>query len=92
MIGNDGVVLPQQHSTKRPAHAGLFVFRYCRSLQRTEIGVKSDKALAQLQLGDCQIAVRSLDAKEREEDAFVVRPWGKPLIFLVLFLALKYGL
>ena len=26
---------------------------------------------------DRQIAVRSLDAKEREGDAFIVRPWGK---------------
>ena len=28
-------------------------------------------------LEDRQIAVRALDAKEREADAFVVRPWGK---------------
>lgn len=26
---------------------------------------------------DRQIAVRSLDAEEREGDAFIVRPWGK---------------
>jgi hypothetical protein len=28
-------------------------------------------------IDDRQIAVRSLDAEEREGDAFVVRPWGK---------------